>query len=492
MRTNYISENIKTLYSLVWGQRTDILRQKIEALHDFEEMSTNGDGLALLKAIKNTAFNFHSQKYLPHSLYESTWHFYMTVQGKYMTTQAYLEQFQNMIDVIGHTGGMVGHQPGIERDIMRRERSIDPTNATTMQQMEIEKEAQKGYLAVAFMLGSDKARFGRLLENLENDYLQGQNNYPTSITAAYNLLTNWKQDPRNLIRTSGPVSNGVLFTNVDGEHGEQDIEVSLKLDESGKIPKSWILLDNQSTVDVFYNANLLRNIRKGEKHMDIHCNAGVTSTNLVGDLPGYGTVWYHPNGIANILSLAKMQERGYHIKYDSKDGNEFIIFKPDGSMRRVFKQSDRGLYFMDSKMASTTEVTLVNTVDNNRSNYTNRDYSHAVLPRQLQKIIGRPSTRTFTKTVENNLLPNCPVTQRDIMMAEDIIGPDVGSLKGKSTRRGTDHVAINLIDTPASIMNHYKNIILGGDIMFVSKIPFFVTISHHHVKFGTAEMLQNQ
>jgi len=139
-RTTYISENIKTLYSLVWGQCTDIMRQKIEALHDFEEMSTNGDGLALLKAIKNTAFNFQSQKYLPHSLYESTRRFYMTVQGKYMTTQAYLEQIQNMIDVIGHTGGMVGHQPGIERAIMR-ERGIDPTNATTMQQMEIEKEA---------------------------------------------------------------------------------------------------------------------------------------------------------------------------------------------------------------------------------------------------------------------------------------------------------------------------------------------------------------
>ena len=167
MRTNYISENIKTLYSLVWGQRTDILRQKIEALHDFEEMSTNGDGLALLKAIKNTAFSFQSQKYFPHSLYESTRRFYMTVQGKYMTTQAYLEQFQNMIDVIGHTGGMVGHQPGIERAIMR-ERGIDPTNATSTQQMEIEKEAQKGYLAVALMLGSDKARFGRLLENLES------------------------------------------------------------------------------------------------------------------------------------------------------------------------------------------------------------------------------------------------------------------------------------------------------------------------------------
>ena len=146
-----------------------------------------------------------------------------------------------------------------------------------------------------------------------------------------------------------------------------------------------------------------------------------------------------------------MQESGYHIEYDSKDGNEFIIYKPDRSMR-VFKQSDRGLYFMDSKMASTTEVTLVNTIDDNCSNYTNHDYSCAVLARQLQKIIGRPSTRTFTKIVENNLLPNCPVMQRDIMMVEDIFGPDVGSLKGKTTRRGTDHVAINLIEIPASII----------------------------------------
>ena len=44
------------------------------------------------------------------------------------------------------------------------------------------------------------------------------------------------------------------------------VEVSLKLDQNGKIPKSWILLDNQSTaVDVFYNSSLLKNIRKRKK-----------------------------------------------------------------------------------------------------------------------------------------------------------------------------------------------------------------------------------
>lgn len=76
-----------------------------------------------------------------------------------------------------------------------------------------------------------------------------------------------------------------------------------------KVNPDWILLDNQSTVDVFYNASLLQNIRVTPNSMDIHCNAGIASTNLIGDLPGYGRVWYHPDGIANILSLARVKEK---------------------------------------------------------------------------------------------------------------------------------------------------------------------------------------
>jgi hypothetical protein len=60
------------------------------------------------------------------------------------------------------------------------------------------------------------------------------------------------------------------------------------------IPESWILLDNQSTIDVFANQKLLKNIRDSEKSMNIHCIAGITRTNLIGDLPGYGTIWYQP------------------------------------------------------------------------------------------------------------------------------------------------------------------------------------------------------
>ncbi len=94
----------------------------------------------------------------------------------------------------------------------------------------------------------------------------------------------------------------------------QSAGIVMNIFQNGRIAASWILLDNQSTVDdVFHNASLLSNICKSDSSMDIHCNIGVTSTNLIGDLAGYGTIWYHPQGIANILSLSQVNAQGYHV-----------------------------------------------------------------------------------------------------------------------------------------------------------------------------------
>jgi len=72
--------------------------------------------------------------------------------------------------------------------------------------------------------------------------------------------------------------------------------------------KHWILLDNQSTVDLFQNGDLLTNIRYTGKQMRIHCNAGITKPTLMRDFPRYGKLCFHPQGIANILSLARVKE----------------------------------------------------------------------------------------------------------------------------------------------------------------------------------------
>jgi hypothetical protein len=131
-----------------------------------------------------------------------------------MTTQDYLKHFQNMVDVIDHTGGVVGKLPGLEGKLLL-------LKGKTLAQMTIEEraalplESQERYLAMAFMLSANRSRYGRLLEEMENKYLKGANNWPTTVTGAYHLLTNYRQDPRNMMRMGA--AEGVAFTNTGKE-----------------------------------------------------------------------------------------------------------------------------------------------------------------------------------------------------------------------------------------------------------------------------------
>ena len=230
--------------------------------------------------------------------------------------------------------------------------------------------------------------------------------------------------------------------------------------------------------------------------MVIHCNAGTATTNMVGDLGNYGKVWYHPNGIANILSLAKVKEK-FRVTFDSTNGNTFIMWKQDGS-NKIFKQSATGLYYLETHEGDNEKnqnedeaMTFFNTVVNNKINFTDNEYNRALLARKLQNIMGRPSTSDFKKLVKKNLLPNCPITVDDIIAAEHIFGADVGSLKGKTTRLAPNKIRPINRSIPPEMYQKYKKITICIDIMFINKIPFLVSKSRK-ILFSTAEMLINR
>lgn len=99
-------------------------------------------------------------------------------------------------------------------------------------------------------------------------------------------------------------------------------------------------------------------------------------TNMIGRLPGYpGKVWYNPDGIANILSLADM-EKYFFIKYNSDTEKVFIMEKPNG-MEKCFVKNDTGLYNLAitaDPITSDQGITLMTTVADKQSNYTVRAY----------------------------------------------------------------------------------------------------------------------
>ena len=132
----------------------------------------------------------------------------------------------------------------------------------------------------------------------------------------------------------------------------------------GYIDKDQVLRDSQSTIDLFCNASLLTNIRVLNDHLNIFCNAGSTSTNVVGDLKGYSIVQFYANGISNILSLHRVAEY-VNVTYDSQGSNYFIVWKHNESERH-FVPSLRGLYYCNISHINRTILTTIDTVDGNK------------------------------------------------------------------------------------------------------------------------------
>jgi hypothetical protein len=178
----------------------------------------------LLKVIKTEMFTFQTQKYGPQALHEAKKRFYMMRQEKYTSVQSYYESFMNTVEVIEHCGGDIGTDRSLVDEMLGgRERSI--ASATMM--IDAEKLAKEKYLACAFVMGADKTRYGRLMEDLENSFTQGSDKYPKTMGEAYNLLVNWKQNPQNYMHVVDNTHDGTMFvttiTDVGGDsvfHGK--------------------------------------------------------------------------------------------------------------------------------------------------------------------------------------------------------------------------------------------------------------------------------
>ena len=109
------------------------------------------------------------------------------------------------------------------------------------------------------------------------------------------------------------------------KHNPNDDTIATNVDHSlnqlyGRTNPLWILLDNQLTVDVFYNGKLLQNIHHAKNGITIFSTERNTTTHMKGELPGYGEVWYHPEGISNILPLYWVASK-YQVQFDSVNGN---------------------------------------------------------------------------------------------------------------------------------------------------------------------------
>jgi hypothetical protein len=95
-----------------------------------------------------------------------------------------------------------------------------------------------------------------------------------------------------------------------------------------------------------------------------------------------------------------------------------------------------------------------------------------------------PGSREFMDISINHIC-NCPINKQHIQMAESIFGPNLGSLKGKTTYHTHPHIVGH------DILATHSNIHLTIDIMYINKLSFLITYSCS-LRFATFEFLDNR
>jgi hypothetical protein len=80
----------------------------------------------------------------------------------------------------------LGHDPGAIKSELELIQ-VMVVNTTSGENIEAMRTAKERYLSVSMLATADKSRYGKLTENLENDFTKGHNNYPVMVTEAYNL-----------------------------------------------------------------------------------------------------------------------------------------------------------------------------------------------------------------------------------------------------------------------------------------------------------------
>jgi hypothetical protein len=572
-RKQALESNMSKAYAFLWEQCHHAMQQKIDARSDFES-KVKGNPIELLKAIKQHALNYQEHRYPMSIIFDAMKNLLTCKQKEGEQLQEYTKRFKTARDVLEqHIGGPI--------ELTRYLTTLpdyDENDAAKV--VKCRELAYKHFLAFAYLENSDRNKYGSLLTGLNTQQSLGNNQYPTSITEANNVLSNHRFDNANNRATSdkgkkdkeekdgkettpeeapelsfaqlegkcyccgkgGHMSNNCRYKNkpkpewvinkmkqevshVNANEttttsnaattttstqaatpttpatttGWAGVHIHVQFYQAG-VMKNVILLDNQSTASIFCNKDLVDDIYKVDEMMILKTNGGDLITDHKAMVKDFGEVWFNPNAVTNIFSMAEMENK-YKISYNT---GEFIVHLPHTNA--IFKRDSSGLYSFKPPNTSSLlypgtespeqfnafqDQTPMDSVEENKKMFTDRQVERAKKARQLYHALGTPSTKDFKAIITMNAIKNLPVTIDDVNLAEKIFGPDIGALKGKTTRHKPCPVVSDYIEIPSELIDNHHNVTLCIDTIKINGLSFLTTISRN-IMYRTVEWVENK
>jgi hypothetical protein len=156
------------LYSLVQGQANKATQSKIETHQEYQQCKAEYDSLKLIKIIREFVFKSDDRQYKYKAEDQAKRNFYNLRQTPDMSCQEYFETVRNVVDVITSLEGSLADDMHLTNELPARPRG----GYTEQQKQEAKERIQEKTIAYGLLTRADKGRYGKLIEEIENDHSQ--------------------------------------------------------------------------------------------------------------------------------------------------------------------------------------------------------------------------------------------------------------------------------------------------------------------------------
>ena len=236
-----------------------------------------------------------------------------------------------------------------------------------------------------------------------------------------------------------------------------------------------ILLDNQATISIFKNKNLLTNIRSISKPILVNGISGVQiKVNQVGDYDWYGEVYYSPNVSANVLCYYDVAQ-SFPVVYNDDTFTVNIspyespkVFVPKNKLYILVEQNVKDNYVGQ-------ESIFLNTVENNEMLFSRSQVEAAKKVKDVIQNLGYPSKADLKNSINTGGIKNFDITAKDVDNYYTIYGNPIAEIKGKTVSKKP--MIVNADQQSDSQIVMKSNVTLNVDIMFVDKHPYLISVT---------------
>jgi hypothetical protein len=201
-----LQDSLKKGYATVYDQCSQEVQDKLEATDNWDKMQRDQSLHELIQKIECICVGFDNHKQEVFNLVQALKMLFLFTQGEKDTVDEYGRNFRSLWDTVEAFGGSLGIHKGLVDGLLKEPGQVtNPTNITADKRKAAEEEANELVKAVLLISGAEKRRYGKLKDELANNYLLGTDQYPDTLDKALRILGNYQTTKSNMpFRGSGP------------------------------------------------------------------------------------------------------------------------------------------------------------------------------------------------------------------------------------------------------------------------------------------------